>query len=70
MPLMRRRSPFWHPDWLFEIKWDGFRSLAKIERGKCTLISSSGNEFKSFAELSAALRGELRAGSAALDGDD
>jgi len=28
MPLSRRAEPSNHPDWFFEIKWDGFRSLA------------------------------------------
>jgi ATP-dependent DNA ligase len=31
MPLSRLAEPFNHPDWIFEIKWDGFRSLAFIE---------------------------------------
>ena len=30
MPL-RRRSAFNHSDFIFEIKWDGFRALAVIE---------------------------------------
>jgi len=25
LPLVRRPEPFSHPDWLFEIKYDGFR---------------------------------------------
>jgi ATP-dependent DNA ligase len=49
-PLALGRAPesFSHPDWLFEVKWDGFRSLVRIEQGKCRLISRKGNEFKSF----------------------
>jgi len=31
MTLTRRAQPFSHPDWLFEIKHDGFRALAKID---------------------------------------
>jgi len=27
LPLSRARGPFSHPDWIFEIKWDGFRAL-------------------------------------------
>src|SRR5439155_14799772 len=27
MPLSHARAPFSHPDWIFEIKWDGFLSL-------------------------------------------
>lgn len=53
MPLVRRRAPFSHTEWFFEIKWDGFRSLAKIENGRCKLISRNGNQFKSLPELTA-----------------
>jgi len=34
MPLGRRAHPFSHPDWVFEIKWDGFRSLVQIDRSE------------------------------------
>ena len=23
-------EPFDHPDWLFEIKWDGYRAIAEV----------------------------------------
>jgi hypothetical protein len=30
------KAPFSHPDWLFELKYDGFRALAHIARdGAC-----------------------------------
>lgn len=69
MPLGRSPKPFSHPDWLFEIKWDGFRSLAYLENGQCRLVSRNGNEFKSFSALSIALPLECRANSAVLDGE-
>jgi ATP-dependent DNA ligase len=53
---------------LFEIKWDGFRSLVRLERGKCRQISRKGNEFKSFPMLNAAIAAEINAKSALLDG--
>jgi len=28
MPLLRRPKPLPQPDWLFELKYDGFRELA------------------------------------------
>jgi ATP-dependent DNA ligase len=43
MPLVRQREPFSHPEWLFEIKQDGFRGLAYIERSTCRLLSRNGN---------------------------
>ena len=56
-------------DWVFEIKWDGFRSLAYIEMGACRLVSRNGNEFKLFPDLNEALAAELRAQSAVPDGE-
>ena len=69
MPLSRRADPFTHPDWLFEIKWDGFRAFAYVENGRCRLVSRNGNEFKSFSALNIALPLECRAKRAVLDGE-
>jgi bifunctional non-homologous end joining protein LigD len=38
-------KPFDHDDWLFEIKWDGYRALARIEKNNVDVYSRS---FKSF----------------------
>jgi bifunctional non-homologous end joining protein LigD len=35
MPLGQQSKPFDDPDWLYEIKHDGFRALALIDRGYC-----------------------------------
>jgi bifunctional non-homologous end joining protein LigD len=35
-------SPFDDPVWVFENKWDGFRMVASIKRGKVTLYSRNG----------------------------
>jgi ATP-dependent DNA ligase len=51
MPLSRRPRPFNHPEWLFELKYDGFRALARIEPGKAQLISRNGHPFASFLDL-------------------
>src|ERR1019366_3339663 len=32
------------PDWLFEIKWDGYRAVAFIEDGRVRLVSRSQND--------------------------
>jgi bifunctional non-homologous end joining protein LigD len=69
MLLGRVREPFCHPAWLFEIKWDGFRSLVRIERGVCELISRNRNEFKSFPILNDAVAREIKAESMVLDGE-
>ena len=33
------REPFDHPDWLFEVKWDGYRAIAEIQDGKVSLYT-------------------------------
>ncbi len=44
-------KPFSGPDWIFEVKWDGFRAIAYIEE-PYSLRSRSGKELKnSFPEL-------------------
>jgi bifunctional non-homologous end joining protein LigD len=45
MPLSRKPAPFDHPEWVFELKYDGFRSLAVIHDGRCELISRNGHPF-------------------------
>jgi len=37
-------KPFDGPDWLFEIKWDGYRAVAFINNGKIRLVSRNQNE--------------------------
>ena len=51
MPLGRKAKPFDDPEWVFELKYDGFRALAVIEYGRCTLYSRNGHSFASFRDL-------------------
>jgi bifunctional non-homologous end joining protein LigD len=46
-------EPFDDPKWLFELKWDGYRCLATIERdGSVKLVSRNGKDFgPKFPEL-------------------
>ena len=32
MPLVERSEPFNHPEWIYEVKYDGFRALASCLR--------------------------------------
>jgi len=68
MPLSRRALPFDHPEWIFELKYDGFRSLAVIQNGHTQLISRNGHPFNSFSELSKSLAPHS-AGKTVLDGE-
>jgi bifunctional non-homologous end joining protein LigD len=33
------KKPFDHPDWIFEVKWDGYRAIAEIRNGDVSLYS-------------------------------
>ena len=57
------------PDWLFEIKWDGYRAVAFIEGGRVRLVSRNQNDLTGqFAELKS-LPQFVKAGRAILDGE-
>jgi bifunctional non-homologous end joining protein LigD len=62
-------KPFSSDDWLFEIKWDGIRALARIADGQTKLIARSGRdispEYPEFANLSS----HARVRRAVLDGE-
>lgn len=56
-------------EWLFEIKWDGYRAVAFIEDGKLRLVSRTQNDLtRQFAELSD-LPKLIKAKTAILDGE-
>lgn len=69
VPLGRSEKPFDDPNWIFEIKHDGFRALALIEKGHCWLVSRRKHKFQTFGELAAALGRELKVDMAILDGE-
>jgi bifunctional non-homologous end joining protein LigD len=69
MRLSRRPKPFDSEDFLFELKHDGFRGLAFVEKHECRLVSRRGHSFKKFGELCKAIAGSLRAKTAVLDGE-
>jgi len=61
-------APFDDQGWVFEDKYDGFRMVAEIRRGKVTLYSRNGKIIsRSYIEVAAAL--ESVRGDAAIDGE-
>ncbi|MGB9431739.1 MAG: hypothetical protein WBQ89_05820 [Candidatus Acidiferrum sp.] len=68
MRLTRVGKPFDDPDYVFELKHDGFRALAHIDAGECELISRTLNRFKSFESLKKSLD-KLPVQNAILDGE-
>jgi bifunctional non-homologous end joining protein LigD len=58
MLLQRADKIFASPDWLFEPKWDGFRTLASVRDGAVRLIPRNGHSFTNlFGPITDALRG-------------
>ncbi len=61
--------PFDGVEWLFEIKWDGYRAIAFIENGKVRLVSRNQNELTGrYPELKD-MAGFIKAKNAILDGE-
>jgi bifunctional non-homologous end joining protein LigD len=69
MRLLRIPEPFDHPDFLYEVKFDGFRALAHINGHHCQLVSRNGHVYKSWPYLAAEIAHAVRAHSAILDGE-
>ena len=69
MLAMSVETPFDAPEWLFEIKWDGYRAIAFIENGKVRLVSRNQNELTPrYPELKDLPQG-VEAKNAILDGE-
>jgi bifunctional non-homologous end joining protein LigD len=59
-----------HGDWVYEVKWDGYRVIAAVEGGEVTLRSRNGNDLTArFAQVARALPGALRSADCVLDGE-
>ena len=69
MRLAVRREAFAHPDWIFEIKYDGFRSLARVAGGHAELICRSGKVYKYLWYLRAGIEQALVGHTALLDSE-
>ena len=69
MRLSRRSEPFDSDDYLYELKIDGFRALAKIAEGKGELISRRGNVFRGFSDLADSIAKHIAVQHAVLDGE-
>ncbi len=60
---------FDHPEWMFEIKLDGFRALAYVAPRGVTLVSRKGHPYRSFADLAVEIQRTVGATEAVLDGE-
>src|SRR5262249_50721317 len=63
------KDPVAGDDWLHEIKYDGYRMLARVQDGATRMVSRSGRDWTGkFPRVERAL-GRLAGGSAWLDGE-
>src|SRR5205085_8362527 len=69
LPLRQQTQPFDGQNWIYEIKHDGFRALAVIERGMCRFVSRKHQSLTGFRMLGEALVKEVKARTAILDGE-
>jgi bifunctional non-homologous end joining protein LigD len=69
LSLIDRVMPFDDRDWIFEIKYDGFRALAYVTEGECRLLSRNLKTLNDFSLVSSAILSELLARNAVLDGE-
>ena len=62
-------KPFDDPEWIFEIKWDGYRAIATIDAGRVNLRSRNGLSLDSkYPPIVQELK-RLKLKSAILDGE-
>lgn len=62
-------KPFDSDEWLYEIKWDGYRSVAFLEDGTLRLVSRNQNDMTALYPELADLPRSVRARHAVLDGE-
>ena len=62
-------KPFDDPNWLFEIKWDGYRAIAFIENGSVRLVSRNQNDLTPRYPELRELTKFVNAKTAILDGE-
>ena len=62
-------EPFSNDDWLFELKWDGFRGICFVENGRARMTSRKSTDLGARYTALATLPGKLHASTAILDGE-
>lgn len=69
MRLLRIPERFDHPDFLYELKHDGFRAIAYVEGRECRLVSRNGYTFTAWPQLADEIARRVSCDSAVLDGE-
>ena len=66
---IRRTEPFDDPEWVFDVKYDGFRAICYLDQRRCRMISRNGNLMSRFVGLGDQIAASLDVGDAILDRD-
>ena len=69
MRLLAIPEPFDHPEFVYELKLDGFRAVAYVTGHRCELVSRNGQRFKSWPQLAEEIAHAVKVQSAVLDGE-
>ena len=58
------------PEWLFEVKWDGYRALGYVRSGDAKLVSRNGNDLTArFPDIAKALAKAAKSPDCVVDGE-
>src|SRR5215469_4411789 len=68
MTLASLHAPFDHDDWIFELKYDGFRALGYIDSGQCRLVPRRETPIRASRSFAPPSERRFR-GQAVLDGE-
>lgn len=62
-------EPFSDKDWLYEIKWDGYRAIAEVENGRVLLYSRNGLDFREAYPIVADQLKNIKGKNVVVDGE-
>jgi len=68
-PLTSLKEPIGHPNWIYELKHDGFRGVLYVDREQAWLVSRKGKKFRQFDPLLKQVLRCLKGKRAILDGE-
>jgi bifunctional non-homologous end joining protein LigD len=68
-PLTSLKEPIGHPNWVYELKHDGFRGILYVDREQAWLVSRKGNKFRQFDPLLKQVLRSLKGKRVILDGE-
>jgi bifunctional non-homologous end joining protein LigD len=68
-PLTSVKEPIGHPNWVYELKHDGFRGILYVDREQAWLVSRKAKKFRQFEPLLTQVLRCLKGQQAILDGE-